>query len=282
MRAAKSGFYVEGTDLEMDFPDQYPLPLETDVIENGTPKSLRYLPFCDTIDLKEQLARGFPLKYTWNERDRDKLTFRYGRLELDSERDKMELALVESAAWLVGNEDKKRYPNQKTIYLAYDEDAILDKEIERETVAHQAIGAVLALEENQVRDLYRLAVGGNYKETNVTMKQMKRHLMNVANANPDFILDGVRKGRDEIVVLANKALEYKVISLDYSGTVAIYGAKEEYEPLIELSEAGGREAKFNRFIDFLASEDGATELSVIKDKVKQLEDHALDETKKGK
>jgi hypothetical protein len=35
MRASKSGFYIEGTDIEMDYPDAYPLPMETEVLEDS-------------------------------------------------------------------------------------------------------------------------------------------------------------------------------------------------------------------------------------------------------
>lgn len=218
------------------------------------------------------MKRGFAMDQKYNDSDRTKLTFKFGRLELDEERDKNYIGYIERAAWFRGNEEKKRFLNTKTIYELYDEDRLLETEIDNEAAIVKAKGVVLGLEDGGIRDLYKLAVGGNYKETNTTFRQMKRHLLNVAENNASFIIDGVKAGRDEAVVALNKGLEYKIASLDYAGMASIKGATGEMEPWIDASDAGGRENKFNRVVDYLVTVEGKIELATLKDQIAKYED----------
>lgn len=271
MRSSKGGFYIEGTDIEMDFPDEYPLPMTCEVIEDGGPVGLRVLPFCKTILVSEQIQQGFPRDYKFNQADRDKLTFKMGRLSLREQRDDQFIAYVERAYWLKGNEKKRVSATNKTVYELYDEDKILQGEIDELELAVKAQSAVIGMKESQLRELYKLSVGGNFNETvSIGLKHMRKHLLDIAAVNPGFISDGVRKGRDEVVVLLNNALEFGVVTLNVDGMVGYKTeASVEFDPWFEMTEAGGKQAKFERTVDFLLSDDGKAYTSALKDLVKK-------------
>ena len=57
MRSSKTGYFIEGTDIALDFPDKYPLPLETEVLEKGVPVALRCLPHCGYLEKEKQASR---------------------------------------------------------------------------------------------------------------------------------------------------------------------------------------------------------------------------------
>ena len=271
MRSSKSGYFIQGTDIQMDYPDAYPLPMETEVLENGVPVALRLLPTCGYLEREKQIKNGFPDNYKWTQKDRQKVTFKFRRLELDDKRDKIYVEYVERAGWLAGNEDRKARDTTKTIYERFDEDAILDSEIEDEALVVKAKNLVLDLEDPDIRNLYRLSNPGKF-EGLVTLKQMKRSLLDIAEQNPTFIVNGIKSNRDKLVVLVSRALETGIVSLDFPGAVAVFNpAKKDWENLINASDIGGQEEKLERLIDHLNTETGANDLAVIEKRVETVE-----------
>lgn len=272
MRSTKSGFYVEGTDIEMDYPDAYPLPMETEVLENGAPVSLRVLPNCPYLEKEKQLQNGYPATYRYTDGDRKKLTFRHARLELDEQRDRMWLEYITRSAWMKGNELKKPRQTTRTIFQAYDEDLLLTAELDVEELIIAAKSKVISLNEVELKDLYRLAVGGNYSEIGMTIKQIRKYLLNIADSNPDFITNGIKTTRDHLTVLLHKAIELKVLRVDTPGQVMFLNpVSKEWVNMLSLSEAQGFDAKFDKFIEFLMTDMGKAELSIIENRVKELE-----------
>lgn len=273
MRASKSGFYVEGTDIEMDYPDNYPLPMETEVIENDIPVSLRILPNCGYLEKEKQRKEGYPETYKYTDADRKKLTFHHARLILDEKKDRMWIEYVERAGWFEGNEKAKARQNTRTIYKLYDEDALIDKELEHEELITRAKSKVLGLEVAELKDLYRLSVGGNYNDALISIKMMRRHLMSIAEGNPEFVMEGINTTRDRLVVLLNKAVSYKILTFDIPGQVSYKSeASSEWVNIISISEAQGSVNKFNKFLDYLMTDMGQTELSIIENKVNELDE----------
>jgi hypothetical protein len=272
MRASKSGFYIEGTDIEMDYPDAYPLPMETEVLEETGPIALRVLPNCPYLEKELQIKNGYPAVYKYTDNDRKKLTFTHARLELDEKRDKLYIEYIERSAWKKGNEGKKTRQTTRTICQEYNEEILINAEIEAEEMIHIAKTKVFALSEAETKDLYRLSVGGNFVESNVSPKQMKRHLLSIAEHNPEFITAGIKTTRDKINVLLNKAVEYKIVSFITPGKVTLYvEASNEWVPLLDISEAQGPQAKIDKFVEYLMTDMGQAELSIIENRVKERE-----------
>lgn len=269
MRSSKSGFFIEGTDIQMDYPDAYPLPFETEVIENGMPVAIRLLPHCSFLEKEQQIQKGYPEKYQYNDTDRKRLTFLFRRLELDESRDKIYIEFLERAAWKEGNELKKSRDTTKTIYLEYDEDAEMNAFIADESLVNKAKTLVFDLEDSELRNLYRLANPGvNRNDGLIRMGHMRKHLLDVAAVNPEFILNGVKTNRDKIIVLLSRALEQRLISMDFPGTIVIYNdVEKEFNDLLSVSDNYSREDKLEKLADYLLTPQGAAELAIIESKL---------------
>ena len=281
MRASKSGFYVEGTDIEMDYPDAYPLPMETEVLEDSGPIALRVLPNCPYLEKELQIKNGYPAVYKYTDNDRKKITFNHARLELDEKRDKLYIEYIDRSAWLKGNEQKKTRASTRTICQVYDESILINAELEVEEMVHLAKTKVFALSESETKDLYRLSVGGNFVESSVSPKQMKRHLLAVAEHNPEFITSGIKTTRDRLTVLVNKAVEYKILSFNTPGKVNLYvEASNDWVSLLDISDAQGTQQKVDKFIEYLMTDMGQAELSIIENRVKEKEDVGEEEEEK--
>lgn len=275
MKSSKSGYSIvgqDGTEISMDFPDEYPLVMQTEVLEDGEPVELRLLPQCKTILKKEQLKLGFPETFRWRDEDRKKLTFKAARLELDRKRDAHWVEYMMRSAWMLGNEDKKMRETTKTIYQVWDEDKILTDELDMEELIVHAKGKILAMRDEEVKDLYRLAMGNMPIGSDVSPKHMKRTLIAMAEDNPNFVLDGVSTSNDELTLLVNKAIEFKIISLAYIGEVAYFHpVKEEWQVMLQVSDDSSAEEKHDRLIEYLQTEKGQTELNIIRMRVDEVE-----------
>lgn len=268
MRSAKSGFFVEGTDISMDYPDNYPLPLETEVIENGKPMVLRCLPHCSYLEKEKQIKNGFPEKYRWSSSDQRKVTFHHRRLEVDDKRDKIFVEFLERSPWIEGNESKKVRDNTKTIYQIYDEDALVNAEIADEAAITKAKNMVFALKDSELRNLYRLANPGVKTDGLIRLNQMRRYLLDVAQSSPEFIMQGIKTNHDKIIVLCSQAVEENIVNLNFPGQIAIFNqAGNTWEQLIPCSDGGGPEDKFDRLIEYLETEQGSTDLTILQDRV---------------
>ncbi len=269
MRSTHSGFWVEGTDIEMDYPDKYPLPMETEVLDKGRPIMIRVLPYCPYLEKEKQVKNGFPVNYAFTDQERDRLTFKFARLELDDQKDKIFVEYLEKTPWFEGNEDAKTRPTTKTIFRSFDEDALVNSEIADEELVVRAKNLVFGLDDSAVRNLFRLANPGlNRNDGLITLAKMKKNLLEVAEVNPEFILNGVKSNRDKVVVTVSRALEDKIISLDFPGQVALFNTKKnEWQELVSVSDGLSPENKFDRTVDYLQTEAGQTDLSVIESRI---------------
>jgi hypothetical protein len=271
MRSTKTGFFIEGTDIAMDFPDIYPLPMQTEILEDGRPVALRLLPYCPYLEVEKQIKNGFPAHYVWNDTDRRKLSFKFRMLELDDQQDKIWVEYLERSAWKEGNEDKKPRQTTKTIFQAYDKEAIINAEIADETLIIRAKNVVLDLDDSPLRNLYRLANPGLKADSMVRVAAMRKYLLDLASINPPFILNGIKSNTDRIVVLVSRAIEARIISLEFPAQVCMFNeSSNEYIKMISANDAGGQEEKFDRVVDYLLTEQGATDLAIIENKVANL------------
>lgn len=270
MRSSKSGYFIEGTDIAMDFPDKYPLPLETEVLEKGVPVALRCLPHCGYLEKEKQIKNGFPQHYQWSDADRDRVTFKHRRMELDDKRDKIFLDYVERVGWMEGNEEKKVRQTTKTIFMPYDEDVLLNREIADEEQVVGAKNYIFNMKDGELRKLYHLANPATSRNDGlVTLAAMKKHLLQIAEVNPAFILNGIKSSRDKLIVLVSQAVDANVVSFDFPGQVALYDPiANDWVSLINVNDIGGIDEKFDRLVEYLQTEQGATDVAIIEKRLK--------------
>jgi len=268
MRSANSGFSMEGTDLTFDFPDQFPVPNECLVMENGVLVHLRALPQTDVLEKKKQMEMGFPDYIPISDAIEKNLTFHFARIELDE--NSHWFKYLKRACWMAGNEMKKTRSNDRTMYEEYDEDALDIEKLNELELVDEARKAIRALDDAGVRNLYMLATNGSAINTLVSVGKQKLHLYEIADANPAFILDGIKDERDEAIVLVQKAIEYKIISLEFQGQVAIFSkAEDDFVQMFEMPAVG--QTKFEKTVDYLLTKEGQINLKIIADRVRKHE-----------
>lgn len=272
MRVSQSPYYMEGTDMQYDIPEEYPLPMETVVFEDGVPVELRCIPSSQYVEKQKQIELE-KRSADWDPSDNDRklVTFQHGRL-VDPGSNKVVSEFLRRAGWLDTNA-ANRGPNTKVIYQVFDEEDLLEKELTKEEAIQKAINIVMALEDAAMEDLYMLSVPGTPTVQGLSKKRIKVHLIDVARNNPDFIFNGAKSARDKASIAVHKAIEYRILTLDMPGFVSITSVRKvgEWEPLMELTDAGGSNGKFDRFVEYLLTDAGKPYLKVIEDRVKEKE-----------
>lgn len=266
MKAAKCGHFIEGTDIEMDIPDEYPLPTTTRILEDGVPVDLRWLPTTNIIEYNKQIEAGFKERFEYSDLARKTLTFIFGRMELDEVRDKGAIEFVKRAGWIRGNEKSKYEESQRTIYFLYDKTREIEEENTFDEKVANAITLIAGMKEQQIRNLYLLSRNITSADNAIELRDMKRHLMDIAKSNPDFIVEKIESLTDKIILIATKALEYKIIDMEAAGMVGLVSPTNatDYSSLAEISDTGGLAAKFDRFVQWLMLDESEETLLTIK------------------
>lgn len=276
MRVSQSPFYGEGTNIQYDIPDEYPLPHETVVVKNGKPMVIRCIPQSQYLEKAKQISEEkWPVDWEPSEADRQLLTFKHGRLE-DSGKLMVVTEYLKAVGWNEENE-KDRPDNMKTIFVRFDESKLLEEQLSKEDMIFEATKAIYGLSDKQIEELYLLSLPGATLTADTGLSKMKMHLLNTARVAPEFIKNGIKDPRDKMNVLLHKALKYNILTLNMAGFVSIEDEKRpgDWEPLLELNEAGGPEGKFNRFVDFLLTSEGKPSLAVIEKRVANWEEKQM-------
>lgn len=272
MRSSKSGFFAEGTDLEYDIPMEYPLPLETIVLENGVPIHLRLLANCDVLEREKQIERKYPEKTPNDENLRKKVTLINGMLMVDETRDKTVYDFIRRAGWLKSNE-KSRPVGTKVIYEEYDENAQMARELTDLERRNKAQSYIMKLKENDLRNLYGAAVAPGSAVHDVHPVKMKTFLLRLADGNPEYILNALKSEENMIRLYINKGIDLQV--LDFSQVadevLLLNSSTEKLESVANIPSAGGIESKIDRFIDLLKEDDYAEIYSLLKSVVNDKE-----------
>lgn len=275
MRVGQSPFYMEGTDMQFNIPDEYPLPLECTVIEDGQPVELRYIPSSKFVEKQKQIdLEKRPYTYVPKDDDRKLITFQHGRLELDEVKHKNACEYIDRVYWNKKN-SKFRPDGSKIIFEEYREDEMVENLLAQETLVNRAKSQILAMKEGKVRDLYLLSLPGSSYNEQLSVSKMKTQLLQIAAGNPNFILNGIKDAEQKIAILTHKAIQHKILSLDFNGAVMIVNVTGNWDKLIEVSEAGGAQAKFNRLVEYLMSEAGESVVPNLQKKVAAAEETAL-------
>lgn len=266
MRVSRSPFYAEGTDLNYDIPTEYPIPHECQILKEGMPVELRFLPNSKTIDKQKQIKNeNRKEEIAIDDNGQKKLTFLHGRLVLHNEKDKMAIEYLKSAGWLKTNATV-RADGTKIIYEIYDEEAILKADLENEELKMSAMQAVFAMKPEMVDNMFILATSGTVASiAEITLSKKKMHLANVAARNPKFIIEGVQGVRKEAMINVQKAMDKKLIDFSVTDFVSILNATNanQYDPFVEISDTGGQDVKIDRFIDYLLSDEGSKFYSIL-------------------
>lgn len=271
MRTSRSPYFAEGTDINYDIPSEYPIPNQCQVIDGGVPVELRYLPNSAFIKKQDQMKKeNRPERVPYD--DDGTLTFKFGRLMLDDKRHKTAIDYLDKAPWNKKNEDSRPY-GSKIIFEEYDEQAILKKEIAETGQMLEAIKAVMAMDETKLNNVYIIATAGTAADAaDASFEKKQRHLINVAQSNPGFILNGIQSVRNDIVISVTNAINKKLVDMTVNGWVTMRSATNEtqYEQWIEMSDSGGQEAKMNRLVDYLQTDEGAKQHEVLKNRLKYI------------
>ena len=277
-RVSNSPYSLEGSNIPFDITAQYPLPPETTTFDaDGTPKEIRFILGCKTIDKQEQIRMGYAPNRKPTATERELLTFWGGMLSVPDSYKVLE-EYVESAGWFKEKEGP-RAPNTRIIYERYDQAAIDDEAVEEETLITTARMYVLKASRATLESLLRLVNPGAPVDPSVTINTLRLTCTELANRSPDFVLKGIRQGRENIMVTVSKAIDYEFLNIDSTGKLLIQNGadKTKFEFLANIPDAGGRHQKIERVVSFFEDPDNKAVYSEIKKKVKEVDDKKFED-----
>jgi hypothetical protein len=267
-RVANSPFTIEGSDMVIDITHEFPVPAETVAIIDGKQKSIRFIMGCESIYLDEQVKMGWPLKRNPSAQERAMLTFLGGMNSIPEGYSNLEKYL-EAAPWFQGDAEeekkKKRPPHSRILYQIHDQEQIDGEELEFEDFVTEARSLIKKGDKETLLGLLRLSRPGGMVDSNISVRQLKLQLLEVANRNPDFILKSSKTVKNDKTVLVSKAIDYGILNIDSPGKVLIQNKTNtsKFQELARIPDFGGRSAKIDRVVAYLDSDEGKPVLSEI-------------------
>lgn len=271
LKVKNSPFSVEGSTARFEFTNEFQLPAETVAFIDKKPTRIRFLMDCDTIILEEQIKRGIPADRQPTDEERKMLTFIGARLIADDEEWENLVLYIRSAPWF--DEYKGTRPaGSRIIYTEYKQALVEETALDFERLVHKAKGWILDAKRTACIDILRLYAAGGTVSVQLDLKTIKLRLMELATSNPSFILDGVKSGRDKLVVLVSKAVDYGFLNLDVAGFLALVTTPGgEPQPFQKVGETGGRKGKLEKAVVFFESEDGKAYKEQLQGLVREFE-----------
>lgn len=268
-RVPNSPFTIEGSNIPIDLTHELPVPAETVAIVNGRQRAIRFIMGCDTIFVDEQVKLGWPLKRNPTAQERSLLTFLGGMNTIPEGYSNLENYL-ESAPWFVGTEEqeknKQRPPHARKLYTVYDQDKIDGEELEFEEFVTEARSLINDADKETLIGLLRLSRPGFVVDMNISVRQLKLRLLEIANTNPDFILKSSKIVKNDRTVIVSKALDYGILNIDSPGKLLIRSATNpaKFQEVARIPDFGGRNTKIDRVAAYLNTPEGKTVLTEIK------------------
>lgn len=277
-RVSNSPYMLENTNIRFDVAKEMTLPNSTTALIDGEPVELRFITRAASINKREQIRQGWPEVYRANATDNKFLTFIDGRLEVP-ESQKNAIEFLETSPWF-SEHKHPRLPGVTIVYIRVDTGKTSEAKLDLQNKALDAKLLIRNLQPEQARDLLRLSKPNKMLSSQIALTDVKLQLNEIADKNPDFILNGVKSNEDKLAVLLSKAVNLGVINLDTVGNVSLV-QNGEFKPLITVSEAGGRERKFEKTLMWLQGDEGKAYVSTIEDLIEEAEDTLTDpESKK--
>lgn len=241
----------EQVPIKEEMPHYFLIP-STDVVVmkdkegNLVPKTIRYIKGCALIDKEEQDKAGY--KPT---RD-DRIEIIDGALFVDKVREVGKYNYIEHSNRLEQNELRSNDIPPHLTRVNRD-----DQHINSNKAAYQyaeALGIVQDLTENDAYDL--LLLRGWVRDPLIELEGMKSLLINIAQKDPAFIINGIHNRQQRRKVLVRKAVEKGFISLVTPGSASWLKEGMPASEIVRIGDIGGEEGKLERFITFLTTDDG--------------------------
>lgn len=275
-RVTNSPFTIEGSNMKLDITHELPVPAETVCITpEGQQRAIRFISGCDTIFIDEQVKLGFPLKRKPTATERAMLTFIGGMNTIPDGYGNLE-KYFEMAPWFVGTPEqertKRRPPNSRKIYEIYDQEKIDTDNLNFEEFVTEARMIVNKGDKDTLVSLLRLSRPGGVVDPNISIRQLKLQLLELANTNPDFILKNVTTVKNDRMVIVSKGIDYGILNIEAAGWVRMLNSVTgKYDDVARIPDFGGRSAKLERTVAFFESQPGQTTFSELKNRIAEFE-----------
>lgn len=243
------------------FPRQVILPATSTIVtKDGTQRQIRYISGCPIIDVEEQIKRGY------KPNNSDVIEILDGSFSFDKDRNKALFEFLE-ASNIVEREGRNEPtdPWLVRVNLGHQE----AEKLNNKYIYAKAILRIEEMTEAQAYDL--LLERGFVRDENITESQLKTLLSNIAETDPQAILDGIDSTYKKMRVLARKAIDKGFISISTPATISWLNGGVPGNAIVKVGDIGGEEGKFERFIDFLNTDDGHIVCNAMRDLVGDVE-----------
>lgn len=227
-------------------PPTFTIPPESyRISDNGSQEVIRYIFGCKTIIKEEQE------KYKFNptRNDQANLTLIRGVLGFDAAKDKARFDYLESSHYLHGDMD-----GNPPVIVRIEPDQKQRESLTFDYLYGEALVKIKNMSEDDAYDL--LLAKGFIRDDGINEGGMKVLLIQHAKKDPQYILNGIDDELKRRVVIARKAIDKGYITLSSPNTANWIKGGLPDTVIVKLGDLGGEDGKFDRFVEFLNTDDG--------------------------
>jgi hypothetical protein len=247
-----------------EFPKKQYVPTTDEIIDpiTGNAVQIRHIKGCPYLKVEDQKKHKFLPRH-----NADKIILIDGGIAVDAKRQPELLAYLRATNRNITNPD--RDPNRVAIIMEMDFDA---EKLNNLKVKYDNARAIMRIEEMGLEDAKNLVYKyGFVHDSEAGEGSFKEILLDIAEENPKFILEGIKDQNDRRKVLARKAVEEGFITLTTPATVCWQQNGEVKSVICNVGDLGGEVGKFDRFVSFLASAEGTHVVNRIAELVGNVE-----------
>lgn len=245
----------ERIPVESEFPRYVSVPnTDTVIREDGRQEKIRYIKGCPYIEVEKQMEN----KWTPNLHG-DLIEVIDNQLLNDVTKDKTLDDFLSLCNYVEGN--PRRDDTRRAIIRVSNRDAEQKQKLNTAYQYAKAIHKIenMSYEEAEMLLMRKGFIGGADMDEGV----IKERLLIIAETEPEFIINGLQEAIDRRIVLARKVVEKGHISLATPATATWMKNGKSQSVIAHLGDLGGMDGKFDRFVDFLGTNDGNIVLNRI-------------------
>lgn len=262
-----SPFSIEasnGKKIVLDIPRMRNAPWKTTAIINGKEQEIRYVQGCDTIIVDEQVEKKYPRDRKPTPAERKKLDIINGQLFADSD---ILIKYLDSIPQNADVPEANRPPGTKVIFRELNDGKKNAAEYQRRVSQAKANAYITELSLEEAKNLLRLRYH-SFVDENMSEEVAKIQLYDMVE-NEEGAVDFIEAHKalsveDEVIILASKAMEADILSFHAVQGKAAIKTKRKWEPVTISTEEGGITAQFNRFVEYLRTEEGVQHQTTLK------------------
>ncbi len=190
MRVSNSPYMLENTNIKYDITPEFTLPNSVTALIDGEPVELRFIARAKSIFKRQQIKEGWAEVYRATDADKKFLTFENGRLEIPEEQQNA-WKFLEASPWF-DEYSHARMTGTRIIYKRVDTGKDAEKRLKDIDLVLDAKLVVRKLEPEAAKDLLRLSKPNRILSPQLTISDIKLQLNDLAENDPEFIINGVK------------------------------------------------------------------------------------------